>query len=134
MQISLRAGGRLYLNGAVIRADRKVNIELLNDATFLMEAHVLQVEHADTPLKQLYFVIQALLIDPRSEASMRPILHDMLVSLTRSFANRDILAGLEAIRTQLDAGRHFDALKALRALYPAEAAIIAGPAAVETAA
>ena len=31
MNITLRAGERLYLNGAVIRLDRKATIELLND-------------------------------------------------------------------------------------------------------
>ena len=32
MHITLRAGEKLYLNGAVLRADRKVSIELMNDA------------------------------------------------------------------------------------------------------
>jgi flagellar protein FlaF len=41
----------------VLRADRKVSIEILNDATFLLEAHVMKVEDASTPLRQLYFII-----------------------------------------------------------------------------
>jgi len=36
MHISLRPGEKLYLNGAVLRADRKMSLELLNDATFLL--------------------------------------------------------------------------------------------------
>ena len=46
MHISLRSGERPFLNGAVLRVDRKVTLELLNDATFLLENHVLQVEDA----------------------------------------------------------------------------------------
>ncbi len=50
MNITLRAGERFFINGAVIRIDRKASIELLNDVTFLLENHVMQAEgrdHAD---------------------------------------------------------------------------------------
>jgi flagellar biosynthesis activator protein FlaF len=56
-----RAGERLYLNGAVIRLDRKATIELLNDAAFLLETPVIQASEATTPLRQLYFVVQMML-------------------------------------------------------------------------
>ena len=48
MQLSLRAGERIYVNGAVLRVDRKVTLELLNDATFLLENQVMQAEQAIT--------------------------------------------------------------------------------------
>ena len=74
MNISLRADEKLYINGAVIRVDRKVSIELLNDVTFLLETHVMQASEATTPLKQIYFVIQIMLMDPSatSGAQGRP--------------------------------------------------------------
>jgi len=49
MHLSLRAGEKIYLNGAVIKVDRKVSIELLNDVTFLLEAHVLTTNDTTTP-------------------------------------------------------------------------------------
>lgn len=125
MHISLRAGDKIYINGAVLRCDRKVNIELLNDVTFLLEAHVMLAKDADTPLKQLYFVIQTLLIDPASADAVQPLLREMFASLRASFANAAVLAGLAAVEAQLAAGRAFDALKSIRALYPDEAEIIA---------
>ena len=64
MHISLRSGEKIYRNGAVVRVDRKVSIELLNDVTFLLEAHVMQPQDTNTPLRQLYFVVQTMLIDP----------------------------------------------------------------------
>ena len=64
MNITLRAGERLYLNGAVIRLDRKATIELLNDAAFLLETHVIQASEATTPLRRVYFVVQVMLMDP----------------------------------------------------------------------
>ena len=71
MHLTLRAGERLFLNGAVLRTDRKVSLELLNDATFLLENHVLQVEDTTTPLRQLYFAAQAMLMDPQNADASR---------------------------------------------------------------
>ena len=57
MRISLRAGERIYINGAVLRAERKLTFELLNNASFLLENHIIQAEEATTPLRQLYFAL-----------------------------------------------------------------------------
>lgn len=64
MKIHLKRNERLFINGAVIRLDRRGSIELLNDAQFLMENHVLQQEEAKTPLQQIYFIVQTMLMDP----------------------------------------------------------------------
>ena len=68
MNISLRKGEKIYINGAIFRVDRKVSIELLNDVTFLLENHVMQAEDAITPIKQLYFVIQMMLMSPNNSS------------------------------------------------------------------
>jgi flagellar biosynthesis repressor protein FlbT len=68
MKVSLRPGERIFINGAVLRADRKVSIQFLNDVTFLLENHVLQPEAATTPLRQLYFIVQTMAIDPATLA------------------------------------------------------------------
>ena len=44
--------------------DRKVSLEFLNDVTFLLESHVIQVEDTTTPLRQLYFIAQTMLMEP----------------------------------------------------------------------
>ena len=59
LRLGLRSGEKIYVNGAVLRVDRKVRLELLNDATFLLEAHVMKLEDATTPLRRLYFLVQA---------------------------------------------------------------------------
>jgi flagellar protein FlbT len=58
LKISLKPNEKIYINGAVVRVDRKVSIEFLNDVQFLLENHVLQPEDASTPLRQLYFIAQ----------------------------------------------------------------------------
>ena len=78
MHISLRAGEKFYINGAVLRVDRKVSIELLNDATFLLEAHVMHVEDVTTPLRQLYFIVQIMLMKSSRHASRISIVRGCL--------------------------------------------------------
>ncbi|HAO2892135.1 TPA: flagellar biosynthesis repressor FlbT, partial [Escherichia coli] len=72
MKITLRAGEKVYINGAILCADRKVSLEFLNDVTFLLESHVLQADETTTPLRQLYYAAQIMLINPliRHEASI----------------------------------------------------------------
>ena len=49
MLISLRPGERVDINGAVLQVDRKVTIELLNDAMFLLEGHVMHDDETTMP-------------------------------------------------------------------------------------
>ncbi|TIP15060.1 MAG: flagellar biosynthesis repressor FlbT, partial [Mesorhizobium sp.] len=42
LKISLKPNEKIYINGAVVRVDRKVTIELMNDVQFLLESHVIQ--------------------------------------------------------------------------------------------
>ncbi len=126
MHLSLRADEKIYINGAILKVDRKVSLELLNDATFLMEAHVMQPEQTTTPLKQLYFVVQTMLIDPKSIDATRGLFDRMLVSTIRMFEHRHVLYGLKHVDDLVHQGRYFEALKHLRALFPIEADILAG--------
>jgi flagellar protein FlbT len=71
LKISLKPNEKIYLNGAVISVDRKVTIELLNDVQFLLQNHVLQPGEASTPLRQLYFMLQVMLMDPNGAAEAR---------------------------------------------------------------
>lgn len=126
MRLGLRAGERLYINGAVIRVDRKVAIELLNDVSFLLEAHVMQPEETTTPLRQLYFAVQMILMDGAGGTSARRLAEQLMASLNRTLENADILAALDLVAAQLGSGRIFDALKTIRALFPIEARVLAG--------
>ncbi|MYZ46961.1 flagellar biosynthesis repressor FlbT [Propylenella binzhouense] len=124
MIISLRPGEKIYVNGAVLRVDRKVSLELLNDVTFLLESHVLQPEQATTPLRQLYFVVQTILMEPGEALAARDMFRTLHGVLVGTFERQDVLAGLAAVERQVGAGRPFDALKSLRALFPIEDAIL----------
>lgn len=128
LHISLRPGERIYVNGAVLKVDRKVSIEFLNDVTFLLEQHVLLPEDTRTPLRQLYFIVQTVLIDPANSSDARSMFEKSFGSLLDSFVNPKIREGLAEVREFFDNGRSFDALKVLRSLFAIEDAILAeGP-------
>lgn len=124
LRISLKAGERIFINGAVLRVDRKVALEFLNDVTFLLENHVLQPEQATTPLKQLYFIVQMMLINPEGAGQAMNMFRKSVVMLLTCFKNEEVLTELKHIDGMVTQGRAFEALKAIRALYPIEEQIL----------
>lgn len=124
LKIHLKPKERIFINGAVIRVDRKVTLELMNDVVFLLESHVLQQEGATTPLKQLYFVVQSMLMEPGTRSLALQIYQKQHRDLVAAYKDRDILEGLVEIKDMISADRPFDALKRIRSLYPIEAEIV----------
>jgi flagellar protein FlbT len=125
LKITLKANEKIYVNGAVIKTDRKVSLEFLNDVQFLLEGHVLQPEDAKTPLRQLYFIIQIILMNPDGATDARDMLRKSLPLMLSCFSNDQILASLKHIDQLVSEGHVYEALKALRGLYPLEASILA---------
>jgi flagellar protein FlbT len=100
--------------------DRKVSIELLNDVIFLLEQHVMKPEETTTPLRQLYFMIQMMLMDPALHMKARTMAKESVANLLASFADAQIVAGLTETGALLDGDRPFEALKKVRSLLPLE--------------
>ena len=124
LKISLKPNEKIYINGAVVRVDRKVSIEFLNDVQFLLENHVMQPEKASTPLRQLYFIAQIILMTPGAAEEARAMFRKSLSLLLANFTDESILAELKEIDRLVGENQVYDALKAIRALYPIEAAIL----------
>lgn len=127
MKIALKAGERLFINGAVLRVERKTNIELMNDAVFLLEAHVLQPEDAKTPLRQLYFILQTMIMDPKSSDTGGDMYEMVMASVRNAFSNALILNQLEEVDRLASEKRWFEAMKLIRSLYPVETALMFRP-------
>ena len=120
LKIHLKANEGLFINGTLMRVDRKVGIELMGEAALLLEAHVLAEDQATTPLHQLYLLIQSMLIEPATAAPARAAYDAAHRALIARFRNRDILEGLVGVRELIDGGKVFEALKRLRALFAIE--------------
>lgn len=116
-RLHLRANERVFINGAVLKVDRKVAIEMLNDAVFLLEHHVMQQENATTPLRRLYFVVQSLILEPQTAQFARQVYEQSHHLLLAANKNRDVLEGLVEVRALVDNRRIYEAMKRLRALF-----------------
>jgi len=122
MNITLRSGERIYINGAVLRVDRKATLELMNDATFLLETHVMKAEDATTPLRQVYFVVQVMLMDPASARNTAELAASLIAKAREAFDSPQIRRGLDSILDLIGRSRYFEAMKALRLMYAFEQA------------
>ncbi|WP_057466033.1 flagellar biosynthesis repressor FlbT [Pseudovibrio sp. POLY-S9] len=123
MRLHLKAGEKVFINGAVLSFEQKTSVKLLNDASFLLEAYVMQLEETITPLRQLYFYIQNALIDPKSELDSLQRALLMLASIRKAVENTDILDGLELVEVKINKRRYFDALRTLKKLFDVELSI-----------
>lgn len=124
LKITLKPGEKIYVNGAVIRTDRKVSLEFMNDVQFLLENHVMQPEAAVTPLRQLYFIVQIMLISPQEANDARSMFRKSLPRLIDSFSSDAIKADLKQIDQLVAEGQVYEAMKMLRGLFPREDAIL----------
>ena len=124
LKINLRAGERLFLNGAVIKVDRKVGVELMNDVVFLLEQHVMKPEETTTPLRQLYFMIQMMLMDPSLHMKARQMAMDSVEFELNTFSEPQIKQLLSEVGKLLDADRPLDALKKIRSHFSIEDSLL----------
>ena len=120
MHITLRAGERFFINGAVIRIDRRATIELLNDVTFLLENHVMQAKDATTLTRQIYFAAQVMLMDPAATPTAKPLASSLIQTALGAYRAPELISGLRGVAESLARGRNFEAMKALRGLFPLE--------------
>lgn len=122
--ISLRGGERIYVNGAVLRVDRKVTLELINDVAFLLESQVMQVADATTPLRQLYFVVQLMLMNPKDVDEAKIVYREQRAALLAAVVNQDILRVLDEVEELVEVKRYYEALRRIRATFEIEQAIL----------
>ncbi len=115
LQIGLRAGEKIYINGAVLRVDRKVRLELLNDATFLLGTHVMQLSEATTPLRQIYFLVQGLLMEPNVRNQLLVPIEAAIQAVLQDSPADEVRRCLEAASRHIQQEASFDALRLIRA-------------------
>jgi flagellar protein FlbT len=96
----------------------------MNDATYLLESQVLQPKDTTTPLRQLYFVVQTMAMDPKHIEAARQMFEISYTSLVLAFANKQILASLAAVRGLVNEGDILEALATLRGMFAMEDQIL----------
>ncbi len=120
MFIHLKRGEKLYVNGAVLRVDRRTSLEFLNDVTFLLENHVMQAEDAKTPERKLYFVVQSMLMDPVNAGMTAELYKHLSFRTKQQIADETLQQQIDSADQKVAEGRYFDALKILRGCFTKE--------------
>jgi flagellar protein FlbT len=123
-RVTLRPGERIFINGAVIRADGRASFDILNDVPFLREHEIMHAQQTVTPLRQLYYILQTMVMEPNGVETARSVYQDTMRFLPMAFVNPAVLAGLDAIREQVAAGAPLQALRTLQTLIPIEDEIL----------
>jgi flagellar biosynthesis repressor protein FlbT len=124
MLIHLKRNERLFVNGAVIRLDRRGTIELMNDAQFLLENHIMQPEGATTPLRQLYFVVQTMIIDPKNAHLTIALFRAQSKRIAHLAQTSSYLQLVQSVSSMVESENYFEALKALRKSFALEDELI----------
>jgi len=124
IRIYLKANEKIFINGAVLKVDRKVSFELMNDVTFLLESHVMQKDDANTPIKQLYFVVQMMLMHPIDIEQPMSLFKTMTGNMLRTMETQELINGVKNIDVEVSTGKYFNGLKLIRELIPIEDKIL----------
>jgi flagellar biosynthesis repressor protein FlbT len=124
MLIHLKRNERLFVNGAVLRLDRRGTIELMNDAQFLLENHIMQPEGATTPLRQLYFVVQTMIVDPKNAHLTIALFRAQSRQIEYLAQTQSYLQLVKAVSNCVETENYFEALKMLRKSFSMEDELI----------
>jgi flagellar protein FlbT len=84
----------------------------------------MQPQNASTPLRQLYFITQVILMNPGEADDARDMFRKSLPLLLATFSDEQIKASLKYVDQLVSEGHVYDALKVIRGLYPIEAEIL----------
>jgi flagellar protein FlbT len=123
-RITLRSGERIFINGAVLQSEGRSSFEILNNVPYLAEHEIMHAQQTVTPLRQLYYILQTMLMEPGGVEMVRSVYEDTMTVLPQAFANVTVIAGLETIARQVAEGSPFEALKTLRTLIPIEDTVL----------
>lgn len=129
--ITLRQGERIFINGAVVKADRTVTMTFLNDVAYITERQIMQPEEATTSLRQLYFIVQTMVLDPAGVAAAADLFTGTMKWMLETHGSQEIRDGLVEIKDLIAANKPFDALGRVRRLIPVEDAILGFASQVE---
>ena len=88
----------------------------------------MQVADATTALRQLYFIVQHMLMNPSDTQEPSELYEQHYAALLSAFQNQHMLEGLGAIEALVKGSRYYEALKKIRSLFPVEQLILSGTA------
>lgn len=129
LKLKLSANERLVVNGAVlVNGAYRTTLIVRNYAHIMREKDVLQSEDANTPTKRVYFLIQAMLMQPPPSAELIEAYHMAHRQLLDAFMKQEDCELLQEVDRLVCASDYYKALIRLHPLIAYEAELLNVPA------
>ena len=118
---------RVLVNGAVIEnGDRRSRLSIMTpNANILRLRDAIHPEEANTPVRRACYALQLVLSGDSDAADVERTLLRHIEDLSQVFTDNDRRQMIAAATDAVIAGRHYQGLKALRALLPREDRLMA---------
>ena len=125
LRLRLAAHEFIVVNGAVLtNGDYRTTLIVRNFAQIMREKDVLHEEDATTPTRRLYFLVQAMLMQPPPSAELQADYQQVLASLQDAYIKPATLAALDDAACLVAAADYYKALTRLQPLIQYEAALL----------
>ncbi|WP_207477334.1 flagellar biosynthesis repressor FlbT [Arenibaculum pallidiluteum] len=127
LKLRLRPHERVVINGCVVQnAGRRYTLTIGNFAQIIRGCDLLQEDEADTPIRRAYFVIQSMLLDPKSVEQYGEVIAGMMaklyVALPKAAHQEQILRAMDHVGER----DYYKALACLRPVMAYEETVLPG--------
>lgn len=125
--LKLGPNERVLINGVVMEnGDRKTTLKIMTpNASILRLRDALHPEQANTPVTRAYYAAQLVVAGSVEAAEAGPELASMLGALATAFAPLAEGAAVLEAQAQLEKGRYYSVMRALKPLIEVEARLLA---------
>ncbi len=128
LKLKLAAHERLIVNGAVmVNGGCRTTLVIRNFAHIMREKDVLQEEDANTPTRRLYFILQAMLMQPPPPEPLIASYRLAHTQLTGAYERPENLAILAEVDRMVGIGDFYKAMMKLHPLIDYEAQLLNVP-------
>ncbi len=115
LKLNLKKGERLIINGALLSCLSNTSLLIHNRVTLLHENQIMKPDEANTPARRIYFSLQSVYMASEEEY---PQFREQFDGYFNQFygvtTSEQIKQKMDEIRTMVDAGDIYRALKAVR--------------------
>ena len=123
LRISLKAGERLIVGGAVVRnGQTRADLLIENDVPILRAREVMSLDEANSPCRRIYFAIQLMYVDPERLEEHQKLFWQVVREVIEASPSTNAL--LTEISTRISDGQYYPALKLGRKLIAYEEELI----------
>ncbi|MGH1466650.1 MAG: flagellar biosynthesis repressor FlbT [Cognatishimia sp.] len=124
LRLTLKPNEKIVINGCVIRnADRRQMLTIENHADIVRGVDLLDESEAGSPVKKVYYFIQAALLKPDIRDELVPVIQKDLASLVPIF-HEEIGGHIFEAATHVSCSDFYKAMRALRPLIEYEARLL----------